>query len=73
MNIYLYVILFAIFGIPLFGFVVHNMIKFGKYAYSNSPFIRKFFDDYGENYGIGFIISLIALIVYSVLRWLNFV
>ena len=73
MNIWVYVFLFAILGIPLVGYLVRNLIKLGIKVYDKYPIVRKFFDDYAEHYGIGLIITVVAGIVYGVLRWFEVV
>ena len=73
MNIWLYVFLFAILGIPLVGYLVRNLVKLGVKVYDKYPIVRKFFDDYAEHYGIGLIITVVAGVVYGVLRWFGVV
>lgn len=69
MNIWLYIIGFVIIGIPFIGFAVDKFRIFGRWVYKEFPIIRDFFDDYASHYAVGFIITVIAGIAYSILHF----
>ena len=73
MTFWLYIIGFAIVGVPTVGFIVKQMIRFGKWVYREYPFVRSFFDNYADHYAIGLGITIVAAIVYIVARWLGWV
>lgn len=73
MSIWIYVIIFAIIGVPFVGFAVRQMIKFGRWIYKEVPILRSFFDNYADNYGIGFALTVVFGAIYSFLRWFGFV
>ena len=73
MNFWLYVILYAIIGVPLVGYAVIQGRKLGLHLYEKYPFIKKFFDNYAENYGIGLIITVVTIVVALVARWFGFI
>jgi hypothetical protein len=73
MSIWLYVIIFAIIGVPFVGFAVRQFIKFGRWIYKEMPLLRSFFDNYADNYGIGVAITIVCGIIYAVLRWFGVV
>jgi hypothetical protein len=62
----LYVFLFVIIGVPLIGFAVRNLVRFGRYVYKSFPFLQKFFDDYFEHFAYGTIIVVVAGVVYVI-------
>lgn len=73
MNIWVYVVIFAIIGVPLVGFGIRQMIKFGSWIYRNVPILRSFFDNYADNYGIGLVITVVFGVIYGFLRWFGVV
>lgn len=73
LSVFGYVVLFVISGVPLIGFTVDAFINFGRYVYRTYPFIRKFFDEYFDHYGLGLIITIVTIVVYGLLHWFNFV
>lgn len=72
MNFWMYVVIFAIIGVPLVGFFVDKLIEFGRWIYKEIPFIRAFFDDYASYYGIGLVITVVVGIVYGLGKWFGF-
>jgi hypothetical protein len=71
--IYLYGFLFVIAGVPLIGYLLKKGIELGKFMYKRYPMIAKFFDEYAENFGVGLLITVVCLIIYSVSRWIGFI
>lgn len=73
LQFWFYIFLFVIFGVPLIGFIVRNVVRFGRYVYKSFPFLQKFFDEYYEHFALGSAISIFAVLVYGVLYWIGVV
>jgi hypothetical protein len=73
LQFFLYLTLFVIFGVPLVGFAVRNLVRFGSFLYKKYPFLQKFFDEYYEHFALGAVIVVIASIMYGLARWMDFI
>jgi hypothetical protein len=69
MMFYAYCLLFVVAGVPLIGYVLKKVIELGKFMYGRYPLIRRFFDEYAENFGVGLLITVATLAIYGILRW----
>jgi hypothetical protein len=69
MEFYLYCLLFVVAGVPLIGYALKKILELGKFMYNRYPLIRRFFDEYAENFGVGLLITIATLVVYGILRW----
>ena len=72
-KFWFYVFLFVIFGIPLVGFAVRNIVKFGRFIYNKYPFLQKFFDEYYEHFALGTVICALTAAGYGILYWIGIV
>lgn len=70
-QIIMYVLAFVIVGIPLVGFITRSFVRVGKIIYQEFPFVKKFFDEYFEHFGLGSLIVGLGVVVYLVLHWIG--
>lgn len=68
-KFWFYIFLFVVIGIPLIGFAVRNLIRFGKYVYRSFPFMQRFFDEYYEHFALGSVITIICVVVWAILHF----
>lgn len=68
MEKYFLIAAFVIIGMPIVGYGLRMFIRGCKYVYRNFPVVQKLFDYYWENWGIGLIVTLVALIIWLVLH-----
>lgn len=74
LKVLFYIVLFVVIGVPLVGFAVRNLVRFGKYVYRSFPFLQRFFDEYYEHFALGSIITIGCAIVYAILHfWIGVV
>ena len=69
LNILLYIVGFAVLGIPFVGWAWRNLIEFGRLVYRSFPFLQKFFDEYFEHYALGTLICVICAIIWAILHF----
>ena len=69
LNLLLYIVGFAILGIPFVGWAWRNLIEFGRLVYRSFPFLQKFFDEYFEHYALGTLICVIFVVIWAILHF----
>lgn len=69
LTVLLYIVGFAVLGIPFLGWAWQNLIRFGRAVYRTFPFLQKFFDEYFENYAMGTVITVICIIIWAILHF----